>query len=247
MRAIPALTARRTKRDIPVAVAALPGDERDADAYASFMDHTAPNNLVDSSPQRAEAHLRGREERWQRVARAARRSSTFLAISLAFLSEARAEPCWRAAAERYGIAQELLIAVARTESGLNPRAVNRDHIDRTSSYDIGLMQINSRHLPRLAQHGIAEADLFDACVNLHVGAWLLADAFNGLGPTWDAIGSYNASCTQLKGEACTRARARYAWRVFRHLPSADGQKGSDARAKTAQTSRMGSLAARVGP
>jgi soluble lytic murein transglycosylase-like protein len=143
------------------------------------------------------------------------------------------------------VSPQLLYAIARVESGLNPRAVNLTHRQRTGSYDIGLMQINSSNLPALARHGIAEHDLYDPCTNIHVGAWLLAQAFNRHGINWDGVGAYNAACTQLKGPTCQAARNRYAWQVYRRLPGA--QVAPVQNAKPAESARPLILSARVSP
>src|SRR5436190_13429583 len=102
-------------------------------------------------------------------------STAVIALSLA---PSLAIACWDEAARRYGVAPQLLYAMARVESSLNPAAVNNSHRKRTGTYDIGLMQINSSHLSTLARQGILEADLYDPCTNIHVGAWLLAGAFS---------------------------------------------------------------------
>ena len=115
--------------------------------------------------------------------------------------------CWDDAAQRYQLSSALLYAIARTESGLNPRAIGRNG---NGSRDIGLMQINSAWLPTLASHGIDERDLFEPCTNIHVGAWILAGNVSRLGYTWDAVGAYNATHPAL--------RHAYIDRVRRHLP-----------------------------
>ncbi len=130
--------------------------------------------------------------------------------------------CWADAGVRHGVSPALLYAIARTESNLNPRAENISQRTRTGMTDIGLMQINSTWLPRLAKYGITRQRLFDPCVNLHVGAWILGQCFAREGATWNCVGAYNAACTRLKGDACQITRAKYAWRVYSRLPIAKG-------------------------
>lgn len=97
--------------------------------------------------------------------------------------------CFAEAAARYRVPTQLLMAISEVESGGNPMAINRN---TDGSYDIGHMQINSRWLPKLKRYGITERNLFDACTNTHVGAWILAQNIAQLGYSWDAIGAYNA-------------------------------------------------------
>lgn len=103
--------------------------------------------------------------------------------------------CWEQAATRYRVPAELLYAIAKVESGLNPSAIgdNKKNGGVSTGYGIGLMQIDSSWLPRLRREfGISKEHLFDPCINLHVGAWILADNIARMGYNWDAIGAYNA-------------------------------------------------------
>jgi soluble lytic murein transglycosylase-like protein len=129
-----------------------------------------------------------------------------LTIAVILIAASPAYACWEQAAERYGVSPDLLRAIARTESGLDPRAVGHN---RNGSRDIGLMQINSAWLPQLAAHGIAERDLFDPCTSIHVGAWILAGNVRRLGYTWEAVGAYNATNPTL--------RRAYAERVYHQV------------------------------
>ena len=129
-------------------------------------------------------------------------------VALALGAALPAHACWDEAAKRYQVSSALLYAIARTESGLNPRAIGRNG---NGSRDIGLMQINSAWLPTLASHGIGERDLFEPCTNIHVGAWILAGNVSRLGYTWEAVGAYNAASPAL--------RRSYIEKVRRHLPA----------------------------
>ena len=141
--------------------------------------------------------------------------------------------CWKDASRTYGIPEDVLMAIAKTESNFNPDAKN---VNKNGSVDIGLMQINSDWLPELNKYDISRKDLeSDACLNLKVGAWILSNNVKRLGWNWDAIGAYNVGCKKLSPEECQTRRGKYAWKVHAAMQKIDGLSGSAPVARTKRT------------
>lgn len=118
--------------------------------------------------------------------------------------------CWDSASSRYGFDRRLLMAFAEQESAFNPKAINaRSHHDE----DIGLMQINTFWIPHLKKFGITRDDLFNPCISVHVGAWVLAQSVNEFDDYRQGIGAYNVGTS--KSDWAWEARAEYANDIFR--------------------------------
>ena len=125
---------------------------------------------------------------------------------------------------KFGIPKALALAIARQESGLDPLAVNvggksmhpsslaealrvaREAMSKGGSFDVGLMQINSRWIKR---YNIPLEKLFEPGGNVYVGCWILRQEIQRHGLTWKAVGRYH-SPTSRRAEA-------YASLIQRHL------------------------------
>lgn len=117
------------------------------------------------------------------------------------------DACFAYVGAYYHVNPLLLRAIAAQESGFNPNSIGKN---ANGSYDIGVMQINSSWLPRLARAGISASRLIsDPCLNIAVGALILKKNIDSYGMSWTAVGAYNASS---KGR-----RAIYAGAVAHHL------------------------------
>lgn len=92
------------------------------------------------------------------------------------------------AGKHFGIDPRLLWSIAKIESKHNPNAVN---VNTNGTEDIGIMQINTVHLPSLEKYGISRDDLFEPRTNIFVGAWVLQGCFKKHGFSKNAITCYN--------------------------------------------------------
>ncbi|MDX6917808.1 lytic transglycosylase domain-containing protein [Pectobacterium carotovorum] len=139
-----------------------------------------------------------------------------LVIAISFSLSAKAF-CFKEAGVRYQIDPRLLMAIAQQESGMNPTAVNtnRNKSGKVVSYDYGLMQVNSNHIPKLIGMGIIKSKdelLKNPCQNVQIGAWILASHLQKCGVNWSCLGSYNAGFSEKTEQE--KKRLNYARKIY---------------------------------
>lgn len=138
-----------------------------------------------------------------------------LLLTALFLASSQSSAfCFDRASKTYNIHHSTLKGIARQESSFNPMAIN---VNADGSEDIGVMQINTGWLGKLATFGLTRQHLFDPCTNVMVGAWVLANNIRTHGNTWEAVGAYNVGCKKLSREECTKRRSRYVQNVQRQM------------------------------
>lgn len=120
---------------------------------------------------------------------------TGLVLVASIPAHAGTDECFRHAAARRHINVDLLYAIARVESHYDPAATN------AKSHAIGMMQILPWHLKWLQKYGISREDLYEACTNINVGAFILADFVRMYGYTWRAVGAYGVGMEKGKDSA----------------------------------------------
>ena len=102
--------------------------------------------------------------------------------------------CFLLASHNYNVPPAALLAIMRVEGG----RVGLESPNKNGSFDLGPMQINTIWVPQLAQywkvdHITARARVRDnACVNVHVAAWILRQRINQTGHLWGGIAGYHS-------------------------------------------------------
>lgn len=155
----------------------------------------------------------------------------FLALFLSFWpSSSRGADIFDEPCARFGVPKNLVLAIAKTESDVDPWVVNvagRDYRAKSReqaltvihaararglSHDIGVMQINDWWLRKL---NIAPETALDPRNNATLGVYILAREIRRHGFTWKAVGAYHSPTPWRQRQ--------YAHRVARHY---NKQKGS---------------------
>ena len=126
----------------------------------------------------------------------------FLFLTAPALADVFDAPC-----SRYRVPKRLVLAIAKTESGLDPWCVNiagktyrpgsragalaiiRQARARGLSHDIGLMQINNWWLKHL---NITPEAALEPRNNVMLGVWILANEIRRHGYNWTAVGAYHS-------------------------------------------------------
>lgn len=128
-----------------------------------------------------------------------------LAVQL-FATPVMAADIFDAPCSRYNVPKSLVLAIAKTESSLDPWCVNvagKDFRSRTRedalkviyaarakglSHDVGIMQVNSWWLRRL---NISPETAIEPRINAMIGVWILAQEIQKHGLNWKAIAYYH--------------------------------------------------------
>ena len=120
---------------------------------------------------------------------------TIIVTFFLFVSTARAQSyCFNRAAFKYGLPVSLLKAVAYTESGFNPQAVD---YDKNGTYDYGVMQINTVWYKQLKPYW---NNLADPCYNVMVGSWILFRCVKRFGGIKKGLACYNSGSPDVKND-----------------------------------------------
>lgn len=121
--------------------------------------------------------------------------------------------CSVAAAARYSIPAELLLAIAEKEAGRPGLRIR----NRNGTEDYGPLQFNSGYIASLAGHGITPSDvLASGCYPYHLAAWRLhGHLTRDAGEFWARAANYHSRTPHLNAtyrtDLIVRATRWQAW------------------------------------
>ncbi|MEZ9709270.1 lytic transglycosylase domain-containing protein [Vibrio breoganii] len=107
------------------------------------------------------------------------------------------EQCVNRAARHFQIHPYVIKAIIKVEGG------KRGTMSRNSNktYDMGLMQINTIHLPDIQKQYPNlqwQRIAFSECTNIAIGTWILSQRIAEAKSLWDGVGHYHSKTPKYK-------------------------------------------------
>jgi len=97
--------------------------------------------------------------------------------------------CVIATAKRFELPETLLWSILAVEGGKEGQYTK----NKNGSIDLGPMQINSIWLEQFAEYVTPGEILYNGCVNIQIGAWILRSHINlAGGDFWKGVGNYHS-------------------------------------------------------
>ena len=122
-----------------------------------------------------------------------------------------AKVCAYQAARHYHVPYGEMLGILHTEGG-GPGVIDRD---ANGTEDLGWAQVNTVHLPFLRRFGITRGILLkNPCINISVGAYILARAYTVEDNWWGAAEAYNAGSRDLAAGYPYAVRVFAAWHRY---------------------------------
>lgn len=127
--------------------------------------------------------------------------------------------CAVQAADDFHVSLIMLDIVYAMEGGrLGHETANRNAKGIVTSYDIGPMQINTQHLPRLEALGISRQMLRDSmCINVYVATWIIRDLMDRYPRSADVLANYNSPTPAQQNKYLKRAVTVIERRMREHV------------------------------
>lgn len=114
--------------------------------------------------------------------------------------------CINHAAIQYHVPATMIISILKIENG----RVGQANLNKDGSFDYGPMQINSRFLFQHHSQHYSVYDLqYDACKNVSVGTWMLAQAIANDKHFWAGVGNYHSHTVYYNTQYQLKIKAEY--------------------------------------
>ncbi|MDT8924963.1 lytic transglycosylase domain-containing protein [Pseudomonas taiwanensis] len=124
-------------------------------------------------------------------------------VSMAVLNQ-----CVNQSSQSYQLKPVMLKTIIAVEGG----RVGTISPNSNGSYDLGVMQVNTLHLPSIkAELGYSWKDLvFDPCKNIQAGSWILSKRLSEVpGKPWLAVGNYHSKTPKFRTRYLKKIAAAY--------------------------------------